>query len=179
MLHTYTGLSLKELKKKFGIGGSGFYSQTWYEGEPFFTEKPPKGEYEIYLGTDLVNMTFAEQKEKLPKGFEPVHTAIIVEAILTHYQKTGERLLENICVRISALDSDGYRVDVGRFDGDGLVVNRYHDDSRDDSIGVSGARKLEPRTLEPLEPLESLEDLSLERAIEVCKQAGLQVIKQY
>ena len=40
--HNYSGKSIKELVKEFGIGSKGFYKQSWYEDEDFFTEKPDK-----------------------------------------------------------------------------------------------------------------------------------------
>ena len=38
------------------------------------------------------------------------------------------------------MDSDGNRVNVGNFDSNGLNVNNYWDDNRNDNIGVSSAR---------------------------------------
>jgi hypothetical protein len=39
------------------------------------------------------------------------------------------------------LDSDGNRVNFGNFDGEGLNVNNYWDDNRNDNIGLSAARQ--------------------------------------
>ena len=154
--HNYTGASMLELQKKYGTGLSGFYSKDpWWKDEVFAKEKPDAGMYEIDLRTDLVNMTFDEQKEKLDKEFDVIHPAILIEAIFEHFKKTGERLLENNCVRTSSIDSDGLRVDVGHFDSGGLHVGRYWDDRRLSYIGLSGARKLSLDTGR-LETFESL-----------------------
>ena len=51
------------------------------------------------------------------------------------YSKTG------VYVRTSSLGSGGDRVYVGRFDSDGLLVDDYWVDRRDDRIGLSAARK--------------------------------------
>jgi hypothetical protein len=39
------------------------------------------------------------------------------------------------------LDSDGNRVYVGNFDANGLNVNNYWDNNRNDNIGVASARQ--------------------------------------
>lgn len=140
MKYLYTGLSLKELKAKYGTSSSGFYLQNWYDEEPFFTEKPPKGTYEIDLGEDLVNLTYQEQLGKLKKDFTPIHPAILVEFILSHYKETKERLLENIWVRTSSLASDGLRVVVDGFGSQGLDVYERSDDYRNAYLGLASCR---------------------------------------
>lgn len=123
--HKFSGKSLLELKKEFDMGEKGFCSYWWFD-EPFAKEKPPKGIYEIDFSKQLTNLNYDEQKEKLPKGFDFPHPAILAEAIFTHYKKTGERLLENWWSRTSVQSSGGYFVYVGYFDSDGLYVNpRY------------------------------------------------------
>lgn len=158
MKHTYTGKSLLELLEQYGTGAKGFYPQEWYKDEAFAKEKPPKGVYEINLGEDLVNLTFEEQKKKLKKGLTPIHPAILAEAILSHYAKTGERLLETKWSRTEFVDSDGDRVSLGGFDAKGLDVYYWWDDSRFSHIGFSSARKfkgkLDSGDLESFEILE-------------------------
>jgi hypothetical protein len=61
--------------------------------------------------------------------------------ITTYFEVRGVRLFENVYVRTSSLGSDGSRVDVGRFDSDGLGVYFYWGDGRSVSIGLSAARK--------------------------------------
>lgn len=43
--------------------------------------------------------------------------------------------------RKQTYSADGNRVIVGNFDADGLNVNNYWDDNRNDNIGVSSSRK--------------------------------------
>ena len=151
----YSGASLSELKEEYGIGGNGFYDNDWWLGEPFAKEKPEAGEYDVKL-MPLFDKTFSEQKEEIDKDFEVAHPAIVAEAILSHFKKTGERLCEDWYVRCSRLASDGYRVYVGRFDSDGLHFSNNLDDDRGDDTGISSARKsrnLKPRNVEPLESL--------------------------
>ena len=40
--------------------------------------------------------------------------------------------------------SDGNRVNVGNFDSNGLNVNNYWDDNRNDNIGVAASRNFFP-----------------------------------
>ena len=169
-----TGKSLKELKEIYGTGSSGFYPQSWYENESFYTEKPEAGTYEIEFDRKLCNKTYKEQLKELPKGFSPTHPAIIVEAILSYFKETGERLLENWYVKSDTLGSGGGRVLVGGFDGGGLGVGGWRDVSRDDVVGLSASRKLETGNLESLDTSESLK---LESAIKIVKDAGYQISK--
>lgn len=192
LTHQYTGATIKDLLKKFGTGPKGFYPQTWYKKEAFFTESAPKGEYEIVIDRETCGKTYAEQVEQLKKTkipceekelcgmgcgkkwneynpdcpsayhsiqkqkLEVTHPAVLIEAILTHLEKTGERLLEGWWVRTSAVDSGGDRVHVGYFDGSGLVVYNSWDDNCLDSLGLSASVRLgdlKPGTLVPLETL--------------------------
>jgi hypothetical protein len=137
---TTTGKSLKELREKYGTGSSGFYTQDWYENEKFFTEKPEARYYELIIDEIHTGKTFADQIGSLPGGFVPTHPAIIAEIILGYFKDAGERLFENVWLRSNTLVSDGYRVNVGGFGPDGLSVNLWDDDIRNDSIGVSGCR---------------------------------------
>ena len=141
--HNYSGKSLLQLRKKFGTGGKGFWdSNTWWLDEKFAKEKPPKGMYEIDFGKNLTNLNYEEQKGKIKKGWKFPHLAVLVEAMLTHYEKTGERLLEDWYSRTSSVGSRGRRVYVGGFDDFGLYVNGYDfDDCRIDHLGLASARK--------------------------------------
>ena len=139
--HNYSGKSLLQLKKKFGTGGEGFWNNEWWFDEKFAKEKPSKGVYEIDFEKNLTNLTYEEQKSKIKKGWKFPHPAVLVEAILTHYEKTGERLLEDWYSRTSCVVSDGFRVYVGYFASDGLFVYYYSDGDRYSSLGVSASRK--------------------------------------
>jgi hypothetical protein len=157
MKHNYSGKSLLELRSKYGTGASSFYPQSWYDNEAFATEKPEAGIYEIIFDEKTKSLTFADQKKKLKKEFSVAHPAIVVEAVLSHFKATGERLLENWYVRTDSVDSDGLRVNVGYFDADGLFVNDRWDGFRPDYLALASARKLTrlaPRTLESSSALE-------------------------
>lgn len=132
-----TGMSLLELKDKFGIGEKGFWDNNWWTNEKFAREKPLAGIYEISVEKDLTNMTFNEQKDSIPKGFNFTHPAVLVEAILTHYQNTGERLLENWYSRTNVYTSEGNLADVGSFDRDGVNVDRDEADNSNGGLGVA------------------------------------------
>lgn len=164
---TTTGKSLIELYREYGTGSSGFWSKDlWWKDEAFAKEKPDAGEYEIDLGEELAGMTLKEQSEKIKKGFEITHPAVLAEAILAHFKKTRERLLESKYSRTSSLDSCGYRVYVGLFAADGLRVAYYWGDRQYDFIGLSSARKVS-----------GLDARRLEASIKTVKEAGYKVIK--
>jgi hypothetical protein len=156
MKFNITGLSLLELRDKYGLGSKGFYEQDWYLNELFAKEKPKPGVYEIDFGEKLVNMTFAKQKKKIKKGFTVAHPAIITEAILSYYKNTGNRLMGNFWSRTSSLDSGGFRVVVGLFDSFGLSVYCYSDGYYIDNLGLAAARKCGNLKLESLSLDESL-----------------------
>lgn len=164
-----TGKSLLELYEQYGVGSSGFYSSDpWWKNESFAGEKPPAGEYELYFDRALTGKTYSEQVKELQKGFDPVHIAIIAEAVLIHFKETEERLLEDLYVRSNSFNSNGYRVSVGHFDADGLLVNDWDGNYRLYDTGLSAARKLGDLN----------ESLNLESAIKIVKEAGYRVIKE-
>lgn len=150
MKFTITGKSLKELYEEYGVDASGFYSKNpWWMNEKFAQEKPEPGDYEISTEKALTNLTYKKQEQQLPDGFSFPHPAVIAEAILSHYKKTGIRILEDWYTRTSSIVSFGDHVDVGHFHADGLHVSSSWDDYRSDSVGVSAARKFsEPGTIE-------------------------------
>lgn len=133
-----TGLSLLELRAKYP---QHFYYQIWYDNELFAKEKPPAGEYEFDLESRHLNETYTEQKKSLQDGFDFPHPAILSEAIIIHFEETGQRLLESWYSRTSNRDSDGRLVYVGNSDGTGLYVS-YWDDYRYDNLGLASARKI-------------------------------------
>ena len=160
---TTTGLSLLKVKKKYP---DYFFLQTWYENEPFAEEHPAAGVYEIIFSNFLNKLTFKEQQEKIPKGFEIMHPAVLAEACCIHYKATGERLLAKYYLRTSSVDSVGDRVRVGRFGADGLGVYHCWGGARYSRLGVSAARKLESEAIEPSDPWK----LAMEKKIEALEQ---------
>lgn len=167
-----TGKSIKELLEVYGTGSSGFYQQNWYKSEKFFTEKPEVGEWDIDFNSNLTNLRYTEQLEKIPKDSVVLHPAILCEAILSHFKETGVRLLEKEYSRTNTLDSVDSRVLVGLFDSGGLDVYGCWDGDRSDGLGLS-AGKLLLNTGE----LETLENLSLENAVKIVKSAGYVISK--
>jgi hypothetical protein len=177
MKHTYSGKSLKELKEEYGTGGSGFYKQDWYESKSFWTEKPKAGTYKIDLGEKLTDLTFKEQKKRLKKGYKPIHPAILAEFILSHFKKTGERLLKDKYARTESTPWDGFRVCLGDFDADGLGVSYSWGGNRDDGLGLASARELRTSKTLKLDASDSLNS-KLESAIKIVKENGYKVIKE-
>lgn len=163
MKHNYSGKSLNELHKEFGEGKGGFFSH-WWADQKFGDEKPDAGVYEIALEKQtLENLTFDERVKKLEKGWDVPHPAIVTEAILTHFKKTGEYLMEDWYTRTSALASVGRRVVVGHCAARGVDVVRWCGDYRNGDVGLSASRKFdqsfETGSLESFDPpdLRSLE----------------------
>lgn len=153
--HQFSGSSLLEFLDKFGTDEKGFYDNNWWKSEKFAKEKPPKRTYEIVFHPDWNNLTYQGQLKKTNKVKEEfLHPAVLAEAILTHYKKTGKRLMENWWSRTSSVDSSGFRVYVGYFDSDGLLVYNYSDDHRYDYVGVASARKFKSLKTGNLDTLE-------------------------
>lgn len=151
-----TGLSLLEVRAKYS---DCFYKQSWYDKEEFAKDKPEAGEYEFDFENSLKNQIYAEQVSALGfrgDGSEFPHPAVLAEALCIHFKETGERLMTDWWSRTSLLDSDGRRVDVGRFGAVGLGVDHYWVDDRRSYLGVVGARKLDTGSLAPIDPFDSL-----------------------
>lgn len=165
---TITGKSLLELREEFGIGKNGFYDQDWYLNEPFAKEKPESGIYEIDFDGKFGKMAWDEQEKKIPKGWQRAHEAIIIEAVLTHYKETGERLLEDWYHWGPSLGSYGKRVIVGCFDSGGLYVRGCRPAWDDFGfLRVCLLRKLRDLSVEELKSFEVLKVKSLPDILEV------------
>ncbi len=120
-----------------------FYSQDWYDKQAFAKDKGEVG-WQLVRKEPIANSTsktWNDQQALLSKDEETPTARIVVYTMVGHLLATGERLFEKIYVRCVDLDSDGRRVGVGYFDAKGLYVSYWYDDSRDDYIGVSAARK--------------------------------------
>jgi len=142
--HNYTGKSLLELREEYGTGESGFWeTNKWWLDEPFAKEKLKAGMNEINFEKKITNLTYQEQEKWLKKGWEMPHPTILAEAILEHYKKTGERLLEDWWSRTCLTASDGFHISLGYFDSNGLSVHRSSDGSCGSDLGVSALRKIE------------------------------------
>jgi len=135
-----TGKSLLELRDKYP---QHFYvtEDAWYEKEAFASEKPPAGEYEFDFDTRLTNLSSDEQKANLPQGFEVPHAATLVEAMIVHFEATGERVFKDCFASTKCRTSAGRLPVVGDFDGSGLDVDGW-DGSRSSRVGCGASRKL-------------------------------------
>lgn len=122
------GLSLREQRKQVGTGLNGFYNTDWWlekKEDGWSTEEPHASYYLIDFNGRWGMTNWANQEaeiQKLGLNFERAHEAVVSEAILSIFQNTGERLLENWYHWGRSLTSYGYRVYVGCFGRDGLRV---------------------------------------------------------
>jgi hypothetical protein len=134
------GLTINILRLQFG---EMFYNQTWYDTEAFakLVEAPRYRQLRMTAVPDSFDTTFVEQQELLPIDEEVPSPRVVVMGMVIHFLATGERLHPDYWVRCIETDSDGYRVDIGYFDADGLRVGRDRDDHRGEELGLSSARK--------------------------------------
>jgi hypothetical protein len=136
-------LQVRELDNKL------FYSKTegWYSNdkEKFARNDTTKAGEWLAIRKEAVPNSFSKtwkEQQELITDVEHVPNSSEVSYIITTYFKVREvRLFENKYVRTSSVDVDGDHVYVRDFDEDGLVVNRYRDDYRSDSIGVASSRE--------------------------------------
>lgn len=134
-------MSILDIRAHVG-GKKLFYVQDWYDKQAFATEKGEIGWY-LVRKTPVDNSTsktWNEQQALLVDEETPKAQGGGVYTIIGHFLATGERLFEKVYVRCSDLDSDGDRVYVGYFDGNGLDLYIWYDDYRYDNIGVSAVR---------------------------------------
>lgn len=116
-----------DLLAEYGKGSNGFYSD-WWINESWAKEKPPAGTWK----------TYEEQKALLKKGFDFPHPAVLAEIVLSQYEATGERLLEDWYSRTNIFNAVGLRLFLGNFDGSGLLCDDDWDwgVGRSDGLGV-------------------------------------------
>jgi len=115
----------------------------WYNGQAFAKERGEVN-WQLVRKTPVDNSTskdWQEQQALLSKDDEVPTAQVMVYTIIGHYLATGEHLFECTYVRTSSVDSDGFRVIVGRFGAGGLHVDDDWDVGRSDLLGVSSARK--------------------------------------
>ena len=128
------------------LDSSLFYSKSggWYAEQRFASENKT-GTGWLMIRKDPVPKSTSknwDEQNKLLSGIERVPSAAEVSWLVTIYFKVrGVRLLENIYIRCSDLDSFGVRVSVGYFDAEGLFVSDDWDDYRSDGLGLASARK--------------------------------------
>lgn len=137
-------LSILEIREKVVAKGNVFYGQSWYNRSQAFAENKGEVGWKLVRKTEVPNSiskTYTEQEALLSDKDEVSTAQVVVYTMVGHYLKSGERLFERIYVRTSDLASDGRRVDVGDFDGGGLVVFGWLDGGRRSSLGLASARK--------------------------------------
>lgn len=144
MLFPGFGLSLLDIRAKFS---DLFYTKTggWYaEARETFSRETAPIRWQL-LRMDPIPDSFSknwnEQTTLLLADEEVPTAATVAFATMLHHNMSGVRLFERTYVRVSDVDADGFRVNVGSFDADGLVVSIYWDDNRGDVLGLSSARK--------------------------------------
>lgn len=156
--------SINQLRKE---NSDLFYNQTWYDKEKFATTKPKA--QTLWVRTNEVpasrNLSWDMQQECLLRGDEVPTANTLIQAIIQHYKKTGERLFSYCYVSTRDVASVGFRVRLGYFDADGLRVFYSWDDRRVSGLGLASSRKLEPG-VSNLETLEHLESLPIEVLID-------------
>lgn len=85
--------------------------------------------------------TWNEQQDLITEVEHIPNAPEVSYAVTAYYKVRGIYLLRGKYVRTSSVSADGGHVHVGCFDEDGLSVYYCWDVRRDDSIGVSSARK--------------------------------------
>lgn len=134
-------LSIMQLHGKFnGL----FYQKDdpWYRTEAFANKQAEVGW--ILLRREVVpgstSRSWTDQQALVPEGEQVPSATELVQAVICHAVLTEERLLPSLYARTSSVDSGGSRVNVGRFDADGLSVG-YWRGNASSFVGLAGARK--------------------------------------
>ena len=141
-------LSILKFQELYPASGQPkFYSyapSSWYTGHPFAVDKTMKLRWYLLLKDIVPNSTstaWDKQLLMLPAEYE-VPTAIEeVSKDILAYRKTGIYLNPSVYARVNDTASDGDRVRIGYFVGDGLGIDLWDDDGGS-GIGVSASRKL-------------------------------------
>ncbi len=138
-----TAMSMLDVRE---IQSGHFYSKTggWYSDQKFAREDKTSFGWLAIRKTPVPNSTSKTwfEQGKLLSALEKVPNAAEMSwFITTYFEVRGLRLMERTYVRTSSVDSDGYRVNLGSFDSEGLTVARWSGDRRSDGIGLSSARK--------------------------------------
>lgn len=131
------GLSLREQREMKGVNSDHqpcFYNLDWWlkkEEDDWATQKPESGYHLTDFNGRWGRTSWQNQEneiKKLGSDYERTHEAVVSESILSIYQTTQERLLENWYHWGKNRDSCGSRVCVGGFGQGGLDVDGYSPD---------------------------------------------------
>lgn len=120
----------------------------WYDNEKFAHEDKTSFGWLAIKKTPVLDSTNKNWNDqiKLLSNVEYIPNAAEMSwFITTYFEVHGVRLLDDVYVRTSSLDSDGYHFYVGCFSVDGLIVNNFWGDCYS-RLGLSVARKL-PKSL--------------------------------
>lgn len=124
-----------------------FYSKSggWYEGHPFAgLDKTTFGW--LAIGKCIVpkstNKSWENQWRLKPSNKGIPNAAELAWFITTYFELMDVRLLSSSYARTLSRDSDGrHAVSLGRFNEEGLVVDRWEDSDRNTNLGVLFAQK--------------------------------------
>ena len=90
---------------------------------------------------DSLKKTWDEQKQLLLSDEEVPSAAMVAFATMLHFTMTGQRLLQESCVRTSDVVAGGRRIYVSGFDAGRVGVYRDWDDRRYEDLGIASSRK--------------------------------------
>lgn len=115
-----------EHKSKPGLT---FRMDNWEE-EEFAQDKSSSGDYVIELKPRLRGRPLSFQEESLPSRWVFPHPAVIAFVLLSHFEETGEMLLEGWTIRTSLPYSDDSHIAVtGEYTGGQVVISSIPDDN--------------------------------------------------
>jgi hypothetical protein len=86
--------------------------------------------------------TWVAQQALLGEAEEVPNAHTVVYATIGHFLNTGERILSTVAVRTDDCGTEGYRIEVGFFDPQGLSIDSGEDDSPYDDLGLAVMKKL-------------------------------------
>ena len=134
-----------DVRKKAPRGTFFSSEDAWFNTEAFAAnEKVNVRWYLIRKGivANSTRKTWGEQRALLGPNEEVPRACEFVYAVVLYYLVRGERLFPRVYARCSDLDSNGRRVDVGRFDAHGLDISfGGWDDFRRGDFGLASVRK--------------------------------------
>jgi hypothetical protein len=135
------GWDILRLRRFCGSKGKIFTVLDWYADEAFakVIEEPRYRQIRLKAVEDSFNLDFASQVRELSSGEEVPPCRVIIMGMVIYFLLSGERLFERYSVRCLDKDSDGGRVNVGRFGSDGFHVGRCWDDLRHDNLGLASS----------------------------------------
>ena len=117
-------LSILEIRDKVERNLFFNHEDAWYNNQSF-AKKIDKVSWQLVRKIPVdnsISKDWYKQRLLLGQDDEVPNANVMVYTIIGHFLATGERLFENIYVHCLDVDSDGYRVSVGNFALNGLVI---------------------------------------------------------